>query len=459
MSEITSFFTDLAKNHWTRVSGLIAALVLVVLVLVPVFGQLNFENISRNESLFLVATLAAVAILWMWSNRVPRHPKDSVGIDVVIAVEDVDYAKRLREDFVHQLEKLLGKGVGRHPLHLRIHPGHRYATLKDEAAATEFVRKTRGHFVIYGRARERHVGGEDSHVLELEGLVVHKRVQEEIHDQLRKEFVEVFPRRLIVAKENDLFSLEITAGWIDVAARYVVALASMISGDLDYAESILVNLEGRLNQDGDLPPNLAKIKNRVPLRIAEVLKSRLNGLYHQYYLKRDIEHLRTSVEVLDRLDGYDPNYYSGKLHRAICLFELERDVDGALEVLDSCNGNPDTTWRYSKAFLLAYDGRMDEASEQLRHAVRNPPNDSTVPIQSEEFIHRVLEAEPDRAQLYFLLGVINHKAKKDAASARRDFEAFLAQNDPDDYSRQRALARKWMGQIDRQLRYAEEPAA
>jgi hypothetical protein len=55
----------------------------------------------------------------------------------------------------------------------------------------------------------------------------------------------------------------------------------------------------------------------------------------------------------------------------------------------------DATWRYSKALLVAYEGDLDKAYREYRDAFAAPLNVETVPIQSEEFIHLLLEGDPN----------------------------------------------------------------
>lgn len=372
----------------------------------------------------------------------------------MIAYEDENHGRRLRNDFVARLQSLLHREGPGYPIDLRIQPGAFVEELTNRSAIERFMQQTRGHFLLWGRARQRRLDGEVHHVLELDGWVRHARIQRKVQKKLAGEFQEVFPRNLLIAQENDLFSLRITAAWLEISARYVVALAALVSNDLAYSEQLLRGLETRLKEEKGLPPPLAKIKNRVPLRIGEIVRIRIHRLGLAYQLKRDPELLRQAVPLLDELERYGQTNYSALLHRAQCQFVLDRDVAGALQALERCSKVPDPTWRYSRAFLLAYEGRLSEAGAELRKAFKKDPADPSVPVQSEEFIHIVLEQEPDKAQLYFLLGAINLKAKDDKASARRDLEAFLTSTDAAAYPREKEVARKWIRKIDRDLRMA-----
>jgi len=128
--------------------------------------------------------------------------------------------------------------------------------------------------------------------------------------------------------------------------------------------------------------------------------------------------------------------------KAICEFVLRHDVPAAHKLITRCRNDSDSTWWYSRAFLHAYQGKMEEAVADYRHAFQGTVIDVSVPVQCEEFIQTVLAKEPDRIQLYFCLGIINFYAKQDYLAAERDLNLFLAKLKDTDFSRQATEARK-----------------
>src|SRR5690606_37724430 len=98
------------------------------------------------------------------------------------------------------------------------------------------------------------------------------------------------PQRVILAQENDLFSFEFTAAWAEVGARYIVAIAALISNDLPYAEELLKGLERELiAARSPLLPSIAKIHNRLPARLADIYRAQLNRRAAAYIRTQDRE--------------------------------------------------------------------------------------------------------------------------------------------------------------------------
>jgi hypothetical protein len=113
-------------------------------------------------------------------------------------------------------------------------------------------------------------------------------------------------------------------------------------------------------------------------------------------------------------------------------------------MVERCRGIPDTTWRYTEAFLHAYTGDLGKAQKVYAEIFVSPSEDKTVPIQCEEFIDQIIQEEPNRFQLYYCLGLINWQAKEDVTAAKRDFEKFLSLGTPNQYVRERKQVEKWL---------------
>lgn len=459
---MSNYFEDAfnyAKERWPTKRAALFLSAAVAVGAVFFFAEFDLAAISSSEWGVVVAVVGVPWIAWAWSHRIPRHRKGFIGFGVAIAYEDPQHGARLKADFTGALRKLLSGQAGHPGFHFVEYPQHISRKVEGIDDARELIGKSRGHFLIFGSAKRRVLDGETTHVLEMEGVVRHAEVAHEVSARLAEEFRAVFPRNLHVAEENDLFALRVTAQWVDVSARYVVANAALISGDLDYAEQLLRQLEAEF-QASNVPgvPAAAHIQNKLPIRIADLLKLRIGRLGSQYMLKHDPEPLKRSEPILDELAKYDSAWYSGHLHRAICAFVLRRDLSEAYAALKNCEGNPDPTWLYSKAFLKAYEGDLRSAADLYRKAFRKDPSDPSVPIQTEEFMNIVLAEEPHRVELHFCLGLVNYKSKKDLAAARRDFEHFLARTGEEQHARERGLARKWIDKIDKTLRRRREEA-
>jgi len=433
------------KEHYYQPKGGLALFFLVFIGVIPLLAQLPLDLPLWASLTVALAASVTVTLRWWFSVKPKKHPKQAVGIDIAIVSEEPKQQLQVRNDFVATMAKLVESSQSLCNFHLIEHPNHIAAGIKSSKDARELTEKTRGRFLIYGTAKLREIRGEQQHVLELEGLVRHKPIGPEVSQQFSSEFRKVLPSIITIPKESDFFSFLFTAEWIDIVAQYIIGIASLVSADLDTAESLFLNLEKRLLNSSSSPPSpIAKIKNSLPVRLAQVYKVRSVKLYDDYWIKRDNQILEEMELWMKKTLKYDPNWYSGHLAQAICDFVLRRDLPAAWESIKKCRKIPDTTWRYSAAFLYAYEGDLNKAYREYK----NP----TVPIQSEDFIHLVLEEEPEKGQLFYCLGLINLRAKKDFVAAKNDFQQFLNSEAADDFPEEQKFVRIQIGEIQRRLK-------
>jgi hypothetical protein len=437
------------QNWFNPVSGVLLPGV-VLAVFLALASQADFTGITTVEWIVggVLAGLAGSA--WWLSVRPRRHKKGTLGFDIAIRCEVAQQSVQLENDFVDHARKLLQKSTSRYPISLLSHPQHISARVRDSGTARRLTKATRGKFLLFGQAKERMVGGEPQHVLEFEGLVRHGPIGADASRQLANEFREAIPSGVTIQKDADHLAFRVTAEWVNLAARYVVALASRLSGDDDYAESLFLEIEQEVNDDPKpQPPSISRIRNRLPQRLFEVYQLRCAALYERYWSTRDVVFLKAMEPELEKALSRQEDWDSGWSLMAIVRFMVHRDIPGTKEAISHFSNSPDTTWRYSAAFIAAYEGDLQTASEHYRKVFYRPPEDETVPIQSEEFIQIVVEKEPERCELHFCLGLINLKAKKDRAAARRDFQAFLSSPCAERFPQQRTRAEEWIGEIDR----------
>lgn len=401
----------------------------------------------------MLAVLAFLCVfVWLVTNRMPRTPRGKVGIVLAIAPEDQDEARRLEADFTSTLRTLLT--APHHPgnFALVVVPRHLAFKIVDDRAGLNCLRRTRGSFLIYGLARRRLIDNKETHYLTCNGLVCHAPAPTPVLTDLAEDFGSILPRRLVIPRESDVFGFEASSALIDIAARYVIAQAAFISGFVKYAEELFLDVERRVLLSGRGALAVGSIPQKVPKRLAALYEVWSRHLAEEHFRTRNPEIVVLSECIADKLLDRVPGHYGALLQKAICHFLLRRDVAAAKLVLRRCRRMRDGAWRYSRAFLLAYEGNMAAAIREYGRAFRAPLSSITVPIQCEEFIQLVFEEEPEKIQLLLCMGLINMRAKRDPHTARRDFEDFLRRASCVDRVEERKLADEYCQEAERLLR-------
>ena len=248
-----------------------------------------------------------------------------------------------------------------------------------------------------------------------------------------------------------MFNFQFAAKHIDAVSLYVIGTAAVLSNDLKLAEQLLVDAESRLRAgitkaDGFLR---SVLRDRVRRRITEVYKARLARQTRRHTITRDVAAIQEAEEIIANLRQYAQDDYDVHLAAAMAAFALHRDMETARMEIRACRNSPDAAWRYSEAFLYAYDGDLQRAYESYRRAFDSPLADPTVPTQCEEFIQGIVEEEPERQWLYYCLGLINYRGKGDPMAALSDFRKFVDEVDTVRFAKYVGYARRWIDEIEK----------
>ena len=306
--------------------------------------------------------------------------------------------------------------------------------------------KMRCHFILYGRARERNIGGKQQKLIEMDGIVAHNPVPAAVTSKLAAEFGELIPRRVVISQENEVFAFELTSEWAETASKYIIGVAACISGFVDYAETLFREVQLKIPSHRGNIPAYTKLKERIPLRLLEIQEARSRAAYEKWFEHHDDSYLKILENELNKVDSNSNIPWVINL-RSVIAFLVYRNVDEAIRLLRQCpRANVDGVWHMNVAFLYAYKGDMKKSSQHYRNAIKLTIYDETIQ-QVEDFIVYILTIEPDKYQLYFSLGYINWKIKGDNIMSIGDYQSFLSRVLVGEYIQEAELSRKWINEM------------
>jgi len=423
MDAIYNRIVDVLGSRWhKRELEWLFPLIVALVVLISI-------NVARSDGLtsssLILAFLAAVIawVCWRLTNRLPRNPSDSVGVGILLRCDNDAHEKRIRADFIEHLEELLI--LSNSKLRLLVLPSWALESINDQQEINDLAVRTSCHFLITGRVRERVYQNNSCHLIDVRYLVRHRPIGLDVQKRIEADFVQVAPQRIAVNKENEIFNFEATSTLVDLGTRYIIALAAYVSGDLQYAELLLLKLESELLKLKPTSEFTTALSTLVPQRLVEIYDVWAAHLSTAYFLARRESDISKLDEVSKKLLNRQPRHYGALLNQAMCAFLIIRDLKKARDFIRRATNRSDLTWLYGRAFLLAYENRLEEACNAYMKAFEGPISSLNVPIQCEEFISIVLDSEPDKIQLRLCLALINSYAKQDHFAAIKDAESFL----------------------------------
>lgn len=438
---------DLIENKWYEKKTIVVVLIVVLFLLLTLFSIVDLSKVTQTQLLIIIISLVFIFLIWLYSRRIPKVPKNKVGFIVSVKTNDEEVQKILKSDFIDTLQNLINNSKHSYAFHFIEYPKRLAGKINTKEEAHHYLSKSKGHYMIYGRAAVRFIDGKNHHVLNFAGVIKHRPMPLEISRNLSKEFTELLPQRVFFATENDIFSFEFTSKYIILVSKYVIGIASYLSGDVEYAQSLLEDVYKSLKSGKLNLPAIIKIKQRIPDRLVDIYLTQAAILFKRWDKHHHCKLIEEAIPFLEKIEKIRPNDYQFLLLNAIRYFVIDRNLAVAIREIRKCKHENGPEWRYSLAFLQAYQGNLKQAYKQYQLAFRRT-TDNKLPIEIEGFIIWMIEKEPEKVQLYFCLGLINFHTKGDLASAYRDFRKFLEEAPKDIYENEKRIAREYLNKIE-----------
>jgi len=437
---------ELLQEYWYKPLGLLTTEIVGIALVTIIIT--NISSIPILNSILYAFIILLLYIAWLYTRRCPKTKKGKVGFAICINCSNEEEREKIREDFIDTLQNLIKRGDIGKTFHVITIPEHISEKINDNEKAELLRQKCKAHFFLYGRVRLRDLNNKKFHVIDLDGIVSHGPIPKEISQQISNEFAELLPRQIQIATENDLLTFNFTTELAEYIAKYIIGVASTVSGDLNYAENLFNDITDRINRDQTNFPVIVKIKQRIPLRLAEINETRASMAHRLWTKNHDSASIEKIGEALSKINNPYLDRYRVRILKSIHLFLSSRDVDSAITTLSKCKLEKDNTWRFNLAFLYAYKGELHKAIRQYKFLAdpRNPEIKADILSQIEDFFYWLLQEEPERYQLY-CLGFINWKIKGDTLQAINDFEKFLASGDQGKFSKERGLITQWLQEL------------
>lgn len=443
----------ISKERWPTFVGLLAALLAVFILSTTFLNGVNLAAINGIGWGIITLALMAVCVFW-WKTHLPKAAENKVGIGVALYLEDDTTSKKLVDDFNYTLRTLLqGSGL-KHEFQFVEVPKFISKKLVDNHDYGHVVaKKCNLSFLLFGKVFTREVAGKPAHFIDLHGFIRHVPIDQNLSRRFGVEFRQSLPMRYEFSNDSAFPACEFAARNVEIVAKYIIGIAAVFSRDFEYAEQLLLaanQLVVEQNKSNQTPQSLA-LQERIATQIVGLYRSWIAFEMRFYTDGRNLEALQRCNGLIERLRAFEKEgqgYNDVHQVAAICAFVLDRDLEKAKKEIRACKNKNEVSWRYSEAFLLAYEGNLDDSYREYARAFNAPLVDPSIPNQCEEFINIVLEQEPQRAWLYFSLGLINFKAKVDLTSAANDFQKFLDKTEGSEFAKHHRIVKGWILQIE-----------
>ena len=194
--------------------------------------------------------------------------------------------------------------------------------------ALPFLRRTASHLMVYGRCKVRTHQNRPTYILELNATVRHSPIALEVSRQFSKDIDLAFPRKALIPETEELRGFELTRDLVGLASKFILGIASSISGNpvsaFDLHYGVWTELR-RKEEEGNswLGPK------QLTARVASLLVEDGLAAANLRFTKKPPNYLEDMRRFLDVAQEIDPSHYGGHLLRGIYYFLSSRDIEKA----------------------------------------------------------------------------------------------------------------------------------
>src|SRR3989338_357902 len=234
------------QNKVYTISALVAGTLLTLVVFV--FGD-NFlsKYIPAQYLRWLYAGLFLIWIgYWLYYRfRLPRNRKNKTGLVLCIYADTEDAKRSLKRDFIDSLKKqIANEGLGE-VFNIIMIKNHQALKFNNFDSIKKLHKKVRGHIYIFGESKKRTDAG-GQYFLSLDGLVLHRPVPQQVSQELAKDFLATLPKGINFSSEIEFKGFQMTADVVARCVKYIVGIASCISGNPFLAIKLHANIKNQI---------------------------------------------------------------------------------------------------------------------------------------------------------------------------------------------------------------------
>ncbi|MBX4190453.1 hypothetical protein KW791_04140, partial [Candidatus Parcubacteria bacterium] len=352
----------------------------------------------------------------------PKTPKGKVGIILGIFSENEAEHKKIKNDLILRVqEDIEAAGFG-DIARVIVMPNHISKNIQSPMVVRKMNKKARGNFWIWGYTRTRN----GKTYIDLEGLVAHRPVDKSTSIDLGRDFRSALPKRFEFDEAASFKASEMAGDMIVKVAQYIIGIAAYISGVPNFAIQLHTALARNINAMSPIPPNLITIQKKIPTLIS-------NEYLAIAIVLAEEGKTNEAEEWLAKAQDFKADNYGVWLLKAMLEFSIRNNASESLkhiEVAEKYAGSH-FEWKYSKAFLLLWLGRYNEALAICRKIARQDfPGEGKTIEAVELFNQQMISSGRARPETYFWLGYLNYKKKANLALGLQHFEDFAKRATP-----------------------------
>lgn len=262
--------------------------------------------------------------------------------------------------------------------------------------------------------------------MSLDAVILHRMYADSVERKFKKEFSEVLKnfRRVSFETKDMMGKMRATASDLSICCNYIMGLSFFLNAEFLNAEKVFEALWLRIQFD-DKWRKMADSVNILRYKMfMTIALTHLDRYENQSAEKQD---LLLTEEYLEKGNALIKNTYIYNLHKAYVCVAKNQDIKQARHYINMCKQTckGDVSWKYSEAFLRAYEDRtIGSIVSGYKAALKVKYNI----VNLIYFIEKVLEAHPERRGLHLALAIL-YEDNEDYQLAKEHFDLYVSSSE------------------------------
>jgi hypothetical protein len=443
---------NILRNYYYRIQGLFIGYALLISIILEI-SEKHFSTFIPTVYRIIIYIILSLSwfIVWFISrNYFPKTADNKIGMVIAINAENKKQKTRIKVDFAAKINDLFISNNINYSFDVIVLNDYKseilskllslYVINKDRVTSKALDKneaktinndiekwkkvnnKIRSHLYIWGNIKER-INQENTYIMNIEALVYHKPIPVEKSNQLKKDFLAIFPREISINEKLEVKGFTFAAELVYLAARFITGNAALISGDPITALNLHDGLINEINRlPKPLPENIIYIARKVE---SLILMEKSFIATYEYKINKNV--LKAKQLILECTTGKNKEY------NALCLasiiaFADERNPIDALKYLfqaKSVSGRS-YTWLYNRAFIYMYLEKFEKGIKDYKKLVKiSYEGEEDNVTECINFNIQLLSSDPSKLQCLFILGFLFYKKKANLPLSLEYFEEFI----------------------------------
>lgn len=405
------FLNSLIDKLWLR------PISLPFLYIFSVFGALGYapdppDPFTWKTYIFWVIFLAIdiiYTILVIKNNSLPRAKDPLSSVLFIIDAECDQFFSDIEKKLVSEFADCTADSNGKSYSALCVNQKRlRHFDFWNEEFMLKLLNKTNCMFVVLVRHRVDSVNNAENFMMHINYGIMHPTLGDNLHELLKLD-MRILSNQLQTrkyCKAEIIDEMIYSATSLSITCQYLIGLVFLLSGRLLDAHTRFSILR---NQIKSTRPScvVTGFEDILDNRLFVTCKAMLIKDFDAFYLDENEGVLKDINSKLEEINSIIPNTYDYYLEKAFFHVAYNANIPAARECIKTCKQyKGQNSWRYSDAFLTAYEKRSPLLIYRKYATAFKYEQDLNRIVY---YIEYMLDKEPERIGLHLAAGLVYHE--------------------------------------------------